>query len=263
MSDILNKYTNTIKELENICNEIKILQKITNDKINRERSTTKKNEIFAEFMKCVDKMRRDKELTKRYKKLREREAKLFAKLFHNLNKYEKIKKNKNSSKKSKNLTSCNESETTEIISRNGGLCKINNELFSMVDKYKNQKHTKELSKHNSNKKHKYLSSDDTASNSPIKKHHSKKSKSKKHKKILSETTGDNTLTDTTAKMDETITNENTQSSYNEGIKNKLESYINQYHDLSKKKSKNNSEKYRDKDKMEKLYNLIKSLRSQH
>jgi hypothetical protein len=201
MSDLLDKYISTIKELEAICNEITILQKIARDKIKNTQSEKKKNEIFSEFMDYIDKLKRNKHIKKKYKKLRENEKKIYNKINHKLKNYEKIKKNvkKHHIKKadygkyysidnttnnsctdtSNNVYSYDNSEykccDTLTSSCDQNFVKIGGDLCSMVDKYKksidNDYKCKEKS---ADKSHRHTTKKD-------KKNYHKSSKKHKHK----------------------------------------------------------------------------------
>lgn len=58
MISILNKYTETIKKIEYIRNEIIVLQKITNKKLKREQSEEKKKEIYCDFLVYIEKKKK-------------------------------------------------------------------------------------------------------------------------------------------------------------------------------------------------------------
>lgn len=78
MASILDKYTNTIVELEKMTSKISVLQEITKQKLKEEQTTQGKDDILKAFVQNVDKMRSD--FKDRYNKLKERRKDLYSKL---------------------------------------------------------------------------------------------------------------------------------------------------------------------------------------
>jgi len=90
--ELLDKYTKTIKKLDYICNEIIILQKITNHRIKKESDEKKRKEIYSEFLTYIDKIKNNKELKEKYKKLKEKQKYLYNKIANIIKEYENNKK---------------------------------------------------------------------------------------------------------------------------------------------------------------------------
>lgn len=92
MALLLDKYTEIIKKIEYIRNEIIILQKITNKKLKREKSEEKRKEIYCDFLVYIEKIKKNDDLKKMYKKLKEKEKYVYNILMRKLNKSDKSDK---------------------------------------------------------------------------------------------------------------------------------------------------------------------------
>lgn len=119
MISLLDKYTETIKKMEFISNEIKIMQKITHKRIRREQNEDKKKEIYCEFLSQMESIKNNKDLKKKYNNLREKQRYLYNRIA------EKMTKN----------------DTDNQITIDY-MTDTNND--SMMDNYKNTKHNNNI-----------------------------------------------------------------------------------------------------------------------
>lgn len=194
--NLLDKYTDTIKKIEQISNEITMLQKITNMRILKEPSGEKRREIYCDFLEYIEQIRKNKNIRERYKKLRKREMILYKKISKIMTHNEEknicdkvyLSDDDKKYKKKYNDTVDNTVDNTECT-EDEKINKINNRLYSIIDKYK--KLSKLASSNVSsnvpskNKKHnktKYsvLVSSDAEKNKYSKKYNNKKHDNKKH-----------------------------------------------------------------------------------
>lgn len=147
MESLLNKYTDTIREIEYICNEVVILQKITNTRIKKESNTKKKKEIYKEFLEYIDEIKNNKKLKDRYKKLKKKEKKLHNEIMDTLCNNDKknvlnqknIEKHNKKYEKKENFDNkkCDEKKCCESLNDNSSINKISGIMNSIINKYKN------------------------------------------------------------------------------------------------------------------------------
>lgn len=75
-SNLMSEYENVTKELENIRNQIVMLKDITETKMKTAKTEDEKSSIFIDFKGKVDKIKQDKNTKKKYKQLQKRKLEL-------------------------------------------------------------------------------------------------------------------------------------------------------------------------------------------
>ena len=75
-SNLMSEYENVTKELENIRNQIVMLKDITETKMKTAKTEDEKSSIFIDFKGKVDKIKQDKKTKKKYKQLQKRKLEL-------------------------------------------------------------------------------------------------------------------------------------------------------------------------------------------
>ncbi len=76
MEQLLDEYVNVVKSIESIQNKINIYVQKVEDNIEKTSSDSERHFLIQEFKESLDKIKNDKNITEKYKKLKKRQEEL-------------------------------------------------------------------------------------------------------------------------------------------------------------------------------------------